>query len=391
MKRILLAMLLASAPAFAHGHHDRDDDDDDRWEDRDEDSQRLEERRRWEEERRQREEQRWEEEQRRAEEERWERERYSWSEPSPPAPEPVVDFRSDGDLDANGRWIDTPEYGTVWQPVRVSSDWQPYRFGRWAWTDAGWAWVSDEPFGWAVYHYGRWGFAPALGWYWVPGRVWAPAWVEWRFGDRYAGWCALGPAGIAVVQPARWVWVETPHLLEPVPHHVVPLPPRYVSAMTVPVAGPRAGPPVRFVERAVGRAVVPVAARSALGPRAVPAAAVAPRPAPAVAPPSRYGGSPAPRAGAAPQPRANFAPPALPQPRASFAPPAQPQPRVSAAPQSRVAPTPPAAPQPQYRFSPPHAAAAPQPRAAPAPTARAEAHPGWGPSRFAQPRARASW
>lgn len=367
MKRILLAVLLASAPALAHGHHDRDDDDDDRWEDRDDDAWRWEERRRWEEERRRHEQQRWEEEQRRAEEERWERERSSWN--SPP-PEPVIDFRSDGDLGSNGRWIDTPEYGTVWQPVSVSPDWQPYRLGRWAWTDAGWAWVSDEPFGWAVYHYGRWGFAPALGWYWVPGRIWAPAWVEWRFGDRFAGWCALGPAGVAVVQAARWVWVETPHLLEPVPHHVVPLPPRYVSAMTTPVAGPRAGPPVRLVERAVGRAVVPVAARSVLGPRAFPAAALAPRPAPAVAPASRYGGSPVPRAGVAPQPRTTFAPPAQPQPRATPAPQAT---------------------QPQARFSSPHAASAPQPRAAPAPTARAGAHPGSGPSRFAQSRASASW
>ena len=27
--------------------------------------------------------------------------------------------------------------------------WQPYMYGRWMWTNAGWAWVSDEPFGWA--------------------------------------------------------------------------------------------------------------------------------------------------------------------------------------------------------------------------------------------------
>ena len=362
MKRILLAVLLAAAPAFAHGHHDRDDDDD-RWEDRDDEAWRQEERRRWEEERRRRDEQRWEEEQRRAQEERWERERDAWSEPAPPPPEPVLDFRGEADLSSNGRWIETPEYGTVWQPIRVASDWQPYRYGRWAWTDAGWAWVSDESFGWAVYHYGRWGFAPELGWYWVPGRVWAPAWVEWRFGDRYAGWCPLGPAGIAVVQPARWVWVETPHLLEPVPHHVVPLPPRYVTAMTAPVAGPRAGPPLRLVERAVGRAVVPVAARTVLGPRALPAAAVAPRPAPAIGGPSRSSGSPAAHPGAAPQP----------------------QTRASSAPRATGAP------QPSYPFLPGRAAAAPQPRAAPVPTARGEAHPAYGPSRFAQPRAHASW
>jgi hypothetical protein len=28
--------------------------------------------------------------------------------------------------------------------------------GMWAYTDAGWTWVSEEPYAWAVYHYGRW-------------------------------------------------------------------------------------------------------------------------------------------------------------------------------------------------------------------------------------------
>ena len=43
-----------------------------------------------------------------------------------------------------------PEYGNVWQPSMsyVSSDWAPYRYGRWIWvTPWGWTWVDDSPWG----------------------------------------------------------------------------------------------------------------------------------------------------------------------------------------------------------------------------------------------------
>jgi hypothetical protein len=55
------------------------------------------------------------------------------------------------DLDAHGRWYDSPEYGAVWFPQAVAADWAPYRHGRWMWVAPwGWTWVGDEP----------WGFAP---------------------------------------------------------------------------------------------------------------------------------------------------------------------------------------------------------------------------------------
>jgi hypothetical protein len=57
----------------------------------------------------------------------------------------------------------------------------------------GWLWVSDEPFGWAVYHYGRWGWANDIGWYWVPGTRWAPAWVAWHRTDEDVAWAPLPP------------------------------------------------------------------------------------------------------------------------------------------------------------------------------------------------------
>jgi hypothetical protein len=61
-------------------------------------------------------------------------------------------------------------------------------------TDYGWTWASNEPFGWATYHYGRWAWDPRLGWLWVPGTVWGPAWVSWQYGGGYVGWAPLPPA-----------------------------------------------------------------------------------------------------------------------------------------------------------------------------------------------------
>jgi hypothetical protein len=55
-------------------------------------------------------------------------------------------------------------------------------------------WASDEPFGWATYHYGRWGFSDQVGWFWVPGSRWAPAWVSWLSSDNYLAWAPLPPA-----------------------------------------------------------------------------------------------------------------------------------------------------------------------------------------------------
>ena len=175
------------------------------------------------------------------------------------------DFRNDSGLSWNGEWIDTPDYGRVWRPTRVSDEWQPYLYGRWVWTNAGWAWASDEPFGWAVYHYGRWAWSPAAGWMWVPGRTWAPAWVAWRWTDGYAAWCPLGPRSAIVERPALWVVVPTRRFLEPVRHNVVPRPQR--QALPLPARpGPRAGPAINIVERAIGRQVRPLAIGHAANP-----------------------------------------------------------------------------------------------------------------------------
>jgi len=98
------------------------------------------------------------------------------------------------ELDPYGEWVWHPRFGYVWLPGNVSESWRPYTVGHWVYTDEyGWYWDSFEPFAWAVYHYGRWGYDEDYGWFWVPGDTWAPAWVQWRYGDNYVGWAPIGP------------------------------------------------------------------------------------------------------------------------------------------------------------------------------------------------------
>ena len=93
-----------------------------------------------------------------------------------PAVEVVISAESDfyEPLAPQGEWVVVGSYGRCWRPSRVARDWRPYSHGNWQRTDAGWYWVSDEPWAWATYHYGRWDFTDQYGWYWVPQTQWAP-------------------------------------------------------------------------------------------------------------------------------------------------------------------------------------------------------------------------
>ncbi len=128
-------------------------------------------------------------------------------------------------LEPYGDWIETDDYGYVYRPREAENNrWRPYTNGKWVYTDAGWTWVSDEPFGWATYHYGRWTRIHGAGWVWVPGSEWAAAWVSWRKGGQYVGWAPLPPeahfdraSGIHNwsdnyydVGPDQYVFVSTP-------------------------------------------------------------------------------------------------------------------------------------------------------------------------------------
>ena len=97
-------------------------------------------------------------------------------------------------LDPHGDWLRVEPHGYCWQPRQARDPgWRPYTDGGWVYTDYGWTWRSNEPFGWAVYHYGRWARLPGRGWIWVPNTEWGPAWVSWRRSDDYVGWAPLPP------------------------------------------------------------------------------------------------------------------------------------------------------------------------------------------------------
>jgi hypothetical protein len=129
-------------------------------------------------------------------------------------PEPGADSYADKDptalqdfhpaLDAHGTWADDPKYGTVWTPSasEAGPDFVPYvTAGHWVYDEL--LWTSDYEWGWAPFHYGRWVLIDGRGWSWIPGREYAPAWVDWRTGDEYLGWAPTPPlfvwrGGIAV-------------------------------------------------------------------------------------------------------------------------------------------------------------------------------------------------
>ena len=192
-----------------------------------------------------------------------------------PQPEGDMDVTTfDETLSPYGQWVDTgegPNDGRAWRPDPdvVGEDFQPYATGgHWVSSDWGWTWESDYPWGWAPYHYGRWALTPSWGWVWYPGTVWAPAWVDWRFGGGYIGWAPLPPVGFAVVvQPWRPYWCFVPSnvfIYHDVWAYRLPVDRIHSAyAATVPVhqavsygrARWYAGPPVPQVEHAVGRPV----------------------------------------------------------------------------------------------------------------------------------------
>jgi hypothetical protein len=194
------------------------------------------------------------------------------------APAPGVEVDEDvfyARLSPYGHWRWTPDYGRVWVPT-VAYGWRPYTYGHWVLTDWGWTFASEDPWGWAAYHYGSWGYGPAFGWYWVPGRIWAPAWVSWRWGAGYACWAPIGPAGFVYAwsSPA-WVVVPQQHFTRPIVGNVVaPRAAGPIVSQAQPLSGPHAapaqgrqfGPPIPQVQQAVGHPIAAVPARAVIRP-----------------------------------------------------------------------------------------------------------------------------
>ena len=127
-------------------------------------------------------------------------------------------------LDPYGDWMETGDYGYVFQPRQAaqSRDWRPYTNGHWVYTDVGWTWISDEKFGWATYHYGRWIRLRSVGWVWVPGEQWAPAWVSWRKGGDYVGWAPLPPEAQFDRQTGIHNWADNYYDIGPDQYAFVP-------------------------------------------------------------------------------------------------------------------------------------------------------------------------
>lgn len=158
-------------------------------------------------------------------EERWPEERSSYPPSEESRPLNQVDFSFVYSyLAPHGYWVYLSPYGHVWIPRHVPYGWRPYTRGRWVWTDLGWLWISNFDWGWLVFHYGRWGWHNRLGWFWVPGTVWAPAWVIWTWGDFYVGWAPIPPeidwipgVGLSVVKVEppwqAWVFIESRYFL----------------------------------------------------------------------------------------------------------------------------------------------------------------------------------
>jgi hypothetical protein len=94
-------------------------------------------------------------------------------------------------LENDGDWEYDTVYGYVWYPTVVDT-WYPYSVGRWSFVGHyGWTWIGHDRWAWPTHHYGRWGHS-GRGYYWIPGRHWAPAWVGWASGPGYIGWSPLG-------------------------------------------------------------------------------------------------------------------------------------------------------------------------------------------------------
>jgi len=197
-------------------------------------------------------------------------------EATPPAPAGTDIASEDAfvePLSPYGQWTEVDGYGRVWVPA-VSYGWRPYYYGHWELTEWGWTFVSSDPWGWAAYHYGRWNWALGVGWYWIPGRQWAPAWVSWRYGGGYVGWCPLGPRGVVFgYSHPGWVAVGEAHFTQPV--FRVAITGRAAAGIiraAPPLRGPNVvvarggvfGPPVARISVATGHPVTVVPARRAI-------------------------------------------------------------------------------------------------------------------------------
>ena len=120
----------------------------------------------------------------------------------------------------------------VWKPSNdlgvvtiegAAPKFMPYTNGQWVHSDAGWYFKAPTPAEEIVSHFGRWVQSETEDWLWVPGRVWAPAWVDWKQNDDYVSWAPLPPSSFvssqsmnnSLIDDSKYVVVERKYFLEP--------------------------------------------------------------------------------------------------------------------------------------------------------------------------------
>ncbi len=126
-------------------------------------------------------------------------------------------------LSPYGRWVHYAPYDYVWIPDAGPAFYPYATEGHWIYTDFGWTWVSDYPWGWAPFHYGRWLYDDFYGWIWAPDNIWGPAWVTWRRAPGYYGWAPIPPGtslemafGPHYYFPSdRWIFVQEHYINSP--------------------------------------------------------------------------------------------------------------------------------------------------------------------------------
>jgi hypothetical protein len=119
--------------------------------------------------------------------------------------------------------INTGTAGTTTGTTAGATTYVPYTNGQWVNTDAGWYFKAPTDYEETTSHYGRWVNSPAQGWVWMPGRVWSPAWVDWREDDNNIAWTPLPPSSYIVnnfITPPQivennYIVVERKYFVEP--------------------------------------------------------------------------------------------------------------------------------------------------------------------------------
>jgi len=119
-------------------------------------------------------------------------------------------------------WSPSPDL-TIEGSVGDVPEYRPYSDGQWINSDEGWYFRGRTPYEETVSHHGRWVHSPHAGWLWVPGRVWAPAWVDWRQNDDYVSWAPLPPSAyfsdgnlsVSLIDDNDYEIVERRHFCDP--------------------------------------------------------------------------------------------------------------------------------------------------------------------------------